>query len=216
MERVAPILLVRHFAHQPDRDASLYTTYAYDALNRVTQAGTAVGTTTNAYTPWHVTTTDMNGKAKDFSKDAYGQLVNVVEHNSGNNYTTTYAWDAVGNLSQITDALSNVRNFTYDGLGSRLTAQDLHASGDGTFGTWNYSYDDAGNTTQTVDPKSQTVNYTYDANNRPLTEDYTGAVGHRDHLHLRLLHERQDAPLRRKLDRIAHLVYLQPARHEGE
>ena len=119
----------------------------------------------------------MNGKAKDFWKDAYGQLANVVEHNSGNNATTTYAWDAVGNLSQITDALSNVRTFTYDGLGRRLTAQDLHASGDGTFGTWNYTYDDAGNTTQTVDPKSQTVNYTYDANNRPLTEDYTGASG---------------------------------------
>jgi YD repeat-containing protein len=157
--------------------ASLYTTYAYDALNRITQASNAVGTTTNAYAPWHVTTTDPNGKPKDFFKDAYGQLVNVVEHNSGSNATTTYAWDAVGNLTKITDALSNVRNFVYDGLGRRLTAEDLHASGDGTFGTWTYAYDDAGNTTQTVDPKSQTVNYTFDGDNRPLTEDFASSTG---------------------------------------
>ena len=143
----------------------------------MTQASTAVGNTTNAYTPWHVTTTDMNSKAKDFWKDAYGQLVNVVEHNSGNNATTTYAWDAVGNLTKITDALNNVRNFTYDGLGRRLTAQDLHASGDGTFGTWNYSYDDAGNTTQTTDPNGLVVTKSYDKINRQLTEDAANTSG---------------------------------------
>ena len=52
----------------------------------------------------------------------------------------------------------------------------MHASGDGSYGTWTYVYDDAGNITQTIDPKSQTVNYTYDDTNRTLTEDYTGVA----------------------------------------
>ena len=91
--------------------------------------------------------------------------------------TTSYTYDLSNNLTKITDASSNVRNFTYDGMNRRLTAEDLHASGDGTYGTSTFTYDNAGNLTQKVDPKSQTVNYTYDALNRPLTEDYTGNAG---------------------------------------
>ncbi len=92
-------------------------------------------------------------------------------------YTTNYAYNYLGNLTNITDASGNVRNFTYDGLGRRLTAQDLHATGDSTYGTYTYTYDDAGNLTSKVDAKNQTINYTYDNINRPLTEDYTGQAG---------------------------------------
>jgi RHS repeat-associated protein len=92
-------------------------------------------------------------------------------------YTTQYEYDGNNNLTKITDALGNVRNFTYDGLGRRLTAQDLHASADTSYGTWTYTYDDAGNTTSVVDPKSQTINYAYDDLNRVLTENYAGATG---------------------------------------
>lgn len=91
--------------------------------------------------------------------------------------STFYAYDGTGNLTGITDADGNVRNFTYDGLGRRLTADDLHASGDATFGSSTFSYDDSGNLTQKADPNGQTVNYTYDDINRPLTEDFTGQAG---------------------------------------
>ena len=90
---------------------------------------------------------------------------------------TTYVYNGLGALTKITDALGNVRNFTYDGLGRRLTAQDLHGSSDTTYGTWTYAYDDGGNLTQVLDPKSQTINRTYDDINRVLTEDYTGQTG---------------------------------------
>ncbi|WP_334392929.1 SpvB/TcaC N-terminal domain-containing protein [Bradyrhizobium sp. AZCC 2262] len=156
---------------------SLFTTYTYDSVDRPLTAQTTVGTTGYSYGTWDSTITNENGIAKDTTNDARGNLVQVVEHNSTSTYTTTYSYDGLNDLTNITDALSNVRNFTYDGLGRRLTAEDLHASADTTYGTSTYAYDDAGNLTQKVDPKGQVVNYTYDALNRPLTEDYTGQAG---------------------------------------
>lgn len=158
-------------------NAHLYTTLSYDAAYRVTSAVNAVGTTSTSYDDWKVTVTDPRGKNKSLTKDAQGNLVKVEEFNSGNTYTTLYEYDGNKNLTKITDALGNVRNFTYDGLSRRLTAQDLHASADATFGTWTYAYDDAGNLTQTVDPKAQTVNYVYDDLNRVTSEDHTGGAG---------------------------------------
>src|SRR5262249_34535348 len=90
---------------------------------------------------------------------------------------TTYAWDLNKSLTKITDASGNVHNFPYDGLGRRLTAEDLHAVADGTFGTWTYAFDAAGNLSSSTDPKNQTINYTYDVLNRKVTEDYSGQVG---------------------------------------
>ena len=157
--------------------SNLFTNYLYDPLDQMTSVGTVVGTTTTSYNDWNSIVTDPRGKRKDFYKDAYGNLSQVAEHNSGTHATTTYAYDLNRQLTSITDAAANVRNFTYDGLGRRLTAQDLHVAADTTFGTSTYAYDDAGNLTQQIDAKLQTVNFTYDALNRPLTEDYTGAAG---------------------------------------
>lgn len=91
--------------------------------------------------------------------------------------STTYSYDTQGSLATTTDSRGNVRGFTYDGIGRRLTAQDLHNATDTTFGIWSYTYDHHGNLTSQSDPKGQTVNRTYDALNRMLTEDHTGAAG---------------------------------------
>ncbi len=157
--------------------SALFTTYTYDALQRVSTTTNAVGSTGNAYNGWTLSVIDPNGKIKDYIKDAYDNLSSVVEHATSSTYTTAYTWDLNKNLTKITDALGNVRNFTYDGVNRRLTAQDLHDSTDVTFGSWSYTYDDVGNLTQQIDPKSQTVNFTYDSLNRQKTEDYTGQAG---------------------------------------
>ena len=109
--------------------SSLYTTYAYDALGRATTTATAVGTTTHAYDDWTTTITDPNGNIKKLTNDAYSRLATVVEKNGATYATTTYAWNANDTLATTTDADGNVRNFTYDGRGLRLTAQDLHDTG---------------------------------------------------------------------------------------
>lgn len=157
--------------------SALLTTYTYDPMMRVTSTVSAVGTISNAYDDWKLTVTDPRSKTKDLYNDAYGNLIRVDEHNSGSTYSTYYEYNGNNKLTKITDALSNIRNFTYDGLSRRLTAQDLHASGDSTYGSWTYTYDDDGNVTSIVDPKSQTINYTYDDLDRKSTEDYTGVAG---------------------------------------
>ncbi len=158
-------------------DNSLYTSYTYDPLQRVATSTNAVGTTTNTYDDWKLTITDAESNVKDLYKDAYDNLVQVDEHNDSSTYTTTYGYNGLGNLLNITDSQDNVRNFTYDGLGRRLTAEDLHDPEDEYFGEWTYGYDDSGNLTSRTDPNSQTVNWTYDDLNRVLTEDYTGQSG---------------------------------------
>jgi len=156
---------------------TLLTTFTYDPLSRVTAVANSVGTTTTAYDDWRVTVTDANGNPKALSNDAYGNLVEVLEYNGTTTATTTYEYNGNHKLTKITDALGNVRNFTYDGLGRRLTAEDLHDAADGTYGTWTYVYDAAGNIASTTDPKGQQVDYAYDGLNRVTSEDYAGSAG---------------------------------------
>jgi RHS repeat-associated protein len=161
----------------PTSDASLYTVFSYDPLQRVIAAADAVGTTTTAYDGWKTTVTDVSGHAKDYFRDAYGRLVRVDEHDGAATHATAYAYDYLGDLTGLTDALGNVRALTYDGLGRRLTAEDLHAPADQTFGSWSYAYDAAGNLVQRTDARGQVVDWTYDEINRPLTEDWAGGAG---------------------------------------
>ncbi|MEK7539140.1 MAG: SpvB/TcaC N-terminal domain-containing protein [Patescibacteria group bacterium] len=169
----------------PTTTSELYTNYTYDPAQRVTASVNNLGTITNTYNDWKLTITNANGKTKDLSKDAYNNLIQVDEHPSISSgpATTYYSYDYLGDLTKITDALGNIRNFTYDGLGRRLTAQDLHAPGDLTFGAYVYTYDNNGNLIKIVDPNGSrsspptAINYTYDVLNRQLTEDYTRNTG---------------------------------------
>jgi RHS repeat-associated protein len=161
----------------PTSTTTLYTNYTYDLLNRILTKINSIGTTSYTYSGFQTSVTDPLTKVKDYYTDAYGNLSQVDEHNSGSTYTTAYTWDLNGKLTGITDALGNVRAFTYDNMGRRLTAEDLHAPSDTTYGSWSYAYDDVGNIKHTVSPEAKTVKYTYDDINRVLTEDYTGASG---------------------------------------
>jgi RHS repeat-associated protein len=161
----------------PTSTSNLFRIYAYDPLLRLAYANDAVGTTTNSYDRWKTTITDANGNSRKLYKDAQDNLVQVDENNLDSTYVTTYTYNGLGKLTNITDALGNVRSFTYDGMGRRLISEDLHVSSDTTYGTSTFAYDDNGNLTQKKDPNGQVVNYAYDNLNRLLTEDYTGKSG---------------------------------------
>lgn len=157
--------------------STLFTNYTYDALGRLATTTNSVATSSNVYDQWTTTTTDGDGKIKDYVTDARGNLTQVVEHVATSSYTTTYEWNLNGLLTKITDALGNVRNFGYNGVGNRTSAEDLHASGDTTFGEWAFQYDSAGNMATSGSPLNDIVVYTYDALNRVTKENWTGGSG---------------------------------------
>ncbi len=156
---------------------SLFTTYTYDPLSRPATTTNNLGSTSNTYDQWTTTTTDPASKVKDYVTDARGNLTQVVEHVATSSYTTTYEWNLNGLLTKITDALGNVRNFTYNGVGSRTGAEDLHAVSDGTFGSYAYQYDSNGNLVTSSTPVGDVIVITYDALNRPTKENWTGGSG---------------------------------------
>lgn len=158
-------------------DNSLYTNLQYDVLARPILSTTALGSVTTSFEGLKTSVTNELGKIKRYYRDAFGQLVTVEEINSGQVYPTSYQYNSLGKLVKVTDALGNVRHFSYDGLGNRLSAQDLHASSDTTFGTWLYAYDTNNNLTQVTDAKGQVINYSYDKLNRLTVEDFTANAG---------------------------------------
>jgi len=155
---------------------SLFTNYSYDPLERTTVILNSVGTTTDSYGAWQVSKTDPDGNTTGYNYDAFENMVNVIGPIATTTATTSYAYDLLNNLTKITDASNNVRNFTYDGLSRVLTAQDLHASSTATFGTTTYSYDSANNLISKLDPNGHTTTYTYDALSRPATESDTNGA----------------------------------------
>ncbi len=156
---------------------ALFTNYRYDPEGRITTVANAVGTTTNTYSDWRLTVTDALNNKKDMIKDAYGNLAQVVEWpTSTTSATTTYAWNLLGKMTKLTDALGNIRNFTYDTIGRLTGSEDLHAAGDTTFGTTSRQYDNASNLIQQYSPLGLATSYTYDALNRVLTEDATSTA----------------------------------------
>ena len=157
---------------------ALYIVYTYDPLQRVTAAANAAGTTSYTFDDWKVTIIDARGKRKTLHKDAYDNLIKVdEEYEPGILYATQYGYDGLSNLTRLIDAHGNIRNFTYDSLGNRLTAEDLHAPNDTTFGKWVFTYYNNGNLKSKQDPKGQDIKYTYDRINRVKTEDHTQQAG---------------------------------------
>lgn len=141
---------------------NLVTTTTLDIFNRPTLIVNSIGKTAISYAGPETLTTDANGKNKRARTDAYGSLVEVKEYNGAETYATRYTYDVRGLLTGITDALGNVRRFTYNNAGWLTASQDLHAPGDSSFGTTSFTYDAAGNQIKEVQPIGTTVDRVYD------------------------------------------------------
>ena len=86
------------------------------------------------------------------------------------NTKTTYTYDALDRLTQVTDPSGLNTTYQYDGLSdeTQLTSPDT--------GVTAKTYDAAGNVLTATDAKGNTVTYTYDASNRRLTASYADST----------------------------------------
>jgi RHS repeat-associated protein len=82
------------------------------------------------------------------------------------NTKTTYTYDALDRITQVTDPSGLNTTYQYDGLSdeTQLTSPDT--------GVTAKTYDAAGNVLTATDAKGNTVTYTYDANDRRLSASY--------------------------------------------
>jgi RHS repeat-associated protein len=152
---------------------ALIARYRYDALNRVVSEANVMGETTYAYNDWTTTVTDTQKGGKKLYYDAYGNMTRIDEFSPNHYDITWYGYDGNKNLTGIADALGNERYFTYDLLGRRITAEDLHAKNDTTFGKYSFTYDAAGNVLTVTDPENARRTFVYDALGRITSDDST-------------------------------------------
>ena len=158
-----------------------YTTTRYDALNRVTQVTLQDGSVATAsYTNNTVTATDPAGKTRQSTLDALGRVTQVVEDPGTSphlNYVTSYTFDALSNLTNVTQNGGRTRNYIFDAM-SRLTSETNPESGTVTYGYDANGY--AGDLTSRVAPAPNqtgsatvTTTYTYDLLHRLKTKSYS-------------------------------------------
>jgi RHS repeat-associated protein len=140
---------------------------AYDGLGRVVRVVNPDNTiSTRAYSGWTETDTDAKGHSKTYVKNAYGQIVEVDEHDGADTYVTTYEYDLLGNLTNIVNSLGQETIITFDTLSRKTQMVDPQ------MGTWQYQYDPNGNLIQQTDSKNQVVTMTYDPLNRRVYKVY--------------------------------------------
>lgn len=86
------------------------------------------------------------------------------------NTKTTYTYDALDRVTQVTDPSGLNTTYQYDGLSNetQLTSPDTGATAK--------TYDAAGNVLTATDANGNTVTYTYDANDRRLSASYSDAT----------------------------------------
>ena len=117
-----------------------YSTQNYDPLGRPTSITLQDGSvSTLSYSNNTVTATDPAGKKRQSTIDSLGRITQVTEDPGGLGYITTYSYDALGNLTGVTQNGGRPRTYSFDGL-SRLTSETNPETG-----TITYKYDSDSN-----------------------------------------------------------------------
>jgi RHS repeat-associated protein len=81
---------------------------------------------------------------------------------------TRTAYDALGNVTTVTDALGHVTRLAYDQLG-RMVSRDEPAATDSDRAVWRYTYTRTGQVLSATDPTGARAESTYDDLDRPVT-----------------------------------------------
>lgn len=136
----------------------------YDILDRPVRVSLPYGiVTSNAYDfamydghhCFKTETTDPLGNVVTALTDARGLS---LEHTVNDTVTTTFVYDALGQLTSSTDPMDLTTTYTYDKFGQ--ITERVHPDA----GTDTYEYDAAGNVVSHTNGNNQTMHYRYDYN----------------------------------------------------
>jgi RHS repeat-associated protein len=150
-------------------ESPVWTSTEYDALGRTKFVTSPDGAKASSdYVGNKVTFKDQAGKQRQSELDALGRLVRVVEAPdvAGYAYQTVYAYDALGNLRQVTQG-GQTRSFEYDSLSRLLSAFNPES------GLTRYQYDANGNLSQKTDARLVITTAVYDNLNRITNRTYS-------------------------------------------
>lgn len=161
------------------------TTYGYDPLGRVTlktDPGNISGTTTVRYAysaGVDVDVTDENLHVTQQDWSAFGDPgdARLMAVRDAEDYTTSYTYNALGNLKSVTPPSGPGRQWAYYGLSEAGGSHGLLKSETNPEnGSVTYTYYPAGNVKQRTDAKAQTTLFTYDGNTRLTFADRAGTA----------------------------------------
>jgi RHS repeat-associated protein len=167
--------------------------FTYDGLGRITQVTHSDGSTVlTAYTGRATQVQDEGNGTRRVSRisqvDGLGRLASVCEVTSASQlgsggtpascgldisatgFLTTYGYDALGNLTSVSQSGLNGRTFQYDSL-SRLSSPSNPESGTTSFG-----YDANGNVISKTDARGITTTFAYDFLNRVTAKTYSDST----------------------------------------
>ncbi len=141
----------------------------YDKLNRVVKLTNSLGDVIQYnYDPASnlKQEIDAKGNIKNYDYDAHNRLERVVTPIG----ETSYQYDALDNLTHLTNAEGNTSFFKYD-TRSRLVSEE-DAIGQKTF----YEYDNNGNVVRKIDANFHETKYEFDSQNRLIRREYDGNI----------------------------------------
>ncbi|MFG1940251.1 DNRLRE domain-containing protein [Micromonospora tulbaghiae] len=110
------------------------------------------------------------GRHWNFGYDAVGNLTSVTDPKGtataiAGDYTSSYTYDAAGRMTTATDANDHVTRYAdYDPVGYPKTITDALTK------VTMYTYSSVGSVLTVTDPNQRTATYTYDSLARPLTQ----------------------------------------------
>lgn len=131
-------------------------TYAYNGADRVDMVPPAGGTPTTTYT-------NSAGKITKLIKYLSADLTGTPE-------TTSYSYDARGDMTSMTNPAGSAWSWTFDAAGRNTSATDPDA------GTSTHTYNDDGTTATATDGTGTTLTYSYDPLGRKTSEATGGTT----------------------------------------
>ncbi len=137
-----------------------YDSWDRPIRTRKTHGEHGVTVTQYRYAGGATTVTDPDGSSRTTVSDHLNRTVRVIEHGDQGDLTTTFDYDAAGDMARIVHPAGLETRLQRDALGNIL------AMNDPDMGSWEYGYDENGNLVAQTDARGRTLRLDYDALNR--------------------------------------------------